>query len=447
MPQPGDQVDIVAREPDLAPEEVLILEPHRQALVAVRSLGHAGCRVVVGRSAEPAFPTLSRHVDEVWVHPDMQAEPARFLEALRTFLQTRTGARRPIVHCAGEVSLELLAREADSFAGLADLAIPPPQAALRCLDKARMHELVAGLGIPQPATELYAGPDAWEQLAARVGYPCVLKGRDSFKHRVRDRKAIFCTGPEALRAALSGLTVAQQEAMLVQSFVPGRRHNCHFAAFEGRLIAFFEQEVLRTDRADGSGYGVEGVSVAPSSRLRDWCARIVEALGYHGIGCVQFLVADDGSASFLELNPRLDATTALPHACGIDLARLAIECVVRTRDGLGPPSAPTRYPVGEYNYWLFGDVVSWLNAVKQGQDGPVDHRARLEGILRALARRPHHLNWSWRDPVPALYLYATTFPPMLWRRLRAAVARVPGSSAELPAEAPGGPGGPLLRSA
>ena len=83
---------------------------------------------------------------------------------------------------------------------------------------------------------------------------------------------------------------------MLQKFAPGERHNCHIAADRGRILAYFQQKVLRTDELDGTGIGLDGVSVPVSPALRDYCERLVEALGYHGIGCIQFMVDEKSGA-------------------------------------------------------------------------------------------------------------------------------------------------------
>jgi len=190
------------------------------------------------------------------------------------------------------------------------------------------------------------------------------------------------------------------ESFVLQKFAPGGRHNCHFAADGGRIVAFLQQEVLRTDEADGTGIGLEGVSVAPSAELRTYCERLLYRLGYSGIGCIQFLVDPaSGAVSFLELNPRLDSTAALACSLGYDFPRLAIEIAARTR----PAPLSTPYATGRHYHWLYGD----LNAWRQGKIGL--------SLLARSALRGCDLSFDWRDPAPGLHL--------LWRKLVAAARK------------------------
>src|SRR6185436_8912288 len=110
------------------------------------------------------------------------------------------------------------------------------------------------------------------------------------------------------------------------------RPNCHFRAVDGKLQEYFEHIVVRTDRIDETGFEIDGVSVRPTPILRDHCAALISELNYTGVGCVQFLVdRGSGTAYFLEINPRLDATCALPYAIGVDFPLYAVNSYLRDR--------------------------------------------------------------------------------------------------------------------
>ncbi|HEX2198298.1 MAG TPA: hypothetical protein VHG88_06735, partial [Burkholderiales bacterium] len=69
---------------------------------------------------------------------------------------------------------------------------------------------------------------------------------------------------------------------------------------------------------------MHGVSVAPSAALRAYCERLTLGLRYTGIGCIQFLVDEDGAVAFLEFNARMDSTAMLPYRLGYDFPLLAL---------------------------------------------------------------------------------------------------------------------------
>ena len=367
---------------------VLVLGDYRQTLTVVRSLGRAGLRVTLGGDDPRSSTARSRHVADFECFADGGRD--RPPSALEGWLR----ANRPqFVFPVGETQLrQVLA--APRLLSLSTWVMPDPSTVRRCLDKRALFELAPVLGIPVAPWLRWAGAQAWREAARGFGYPVVVKRKDSALH-LRDKKALILHSPAELDEFLAeSAGSADADALVLQKFVPGVRHNCHVAADGGRIVAFLQQKVLRTDEADGTGIGLEGVTVAPSPVLRAYCERILYRLGYSGVGCIQFLVDEaSGDVSLLELNPRLDSTAALACRLGYDFPGLAVEIAARSR----PAPLVSGYAAGRHYHWLYGD----LNAWRQHKIGlPVLARAALRGI---------DLSLDWRDPAPGLHL--------LWRKL------------------------------
>jgi len=385
---------------------VLVLGDYQQSVVVVRSMACAGYRVIVGQSAQRAASALSRHAHETWPHPEVSDTP-HFLGALRQLLDAR-----PDLGCifpVGEADLIALLGAHEALARRVRLAMPAPAAVEACLDKPSSYRIAAELGVPLPAGQRADGPASLDALIGSFGLPLVFKCPDSSR-LIDGRKALICRQRAELERWREPLR--RSCPLLVQRWMPGARHNCHFAAAEGQLTAFFQQCVLRTDQPDDTGFGVEGVSVAPSPDLQRHVAALVQRLAYHGVGCAQFLVDDaTGAHVFLELNPRLDATCELPYVCGFDFPQLALD----------PRQAAARdYPAGRRFHWLLGDARSVMRQVREGDAGRSGLGRALARMLAAHFRAHLRLTWDWRDPLPTLYLYGQLARAGGRRTLRAA---------------------------
>jgi hypothetical protein len=95
-----------------------------------------------------------------------------------------------------------------------------------------------------------------------------------------------CFDKPAMYQLASTLGIASVHGSAAESEANGLRHDCHVAAADGKLIAYFHQEM-------------------PSLRVH--CEALVKALRYTGVGCIQFLVDErSGSPAFLEFNARMD---------------------------------------------------------------------------------------------------------------------------------------------
>lgn len=373
-------------------KSILVLGDYRQTVTVVRSLGRAGFDVVLGCERPQSSTALSRHVTGVRLFDGLH--PQRFCYQLEACLRKD---RPDFVFPVGESQLRrALRHDPDRLLSLATWVIPEPATVLRCFDKRAMYQLATGLGIPTAPWRPFTNAENLLLDAAELGYPVVLKRRDS-SGRVRKKKALICRGLDDLEQFLLELRYDSDAASLVlQKYAPGVRHNCHIAAVRGRMVAFFQQKVLRTDEADGTGVGIEGISVEPSPQLRAYCERLLVSLGYTGIGCIQFLLDDvNDSIAFLGFNARMDSTAALPYRLGVDFPLMAVRIAAGE-----PVNGPADYALGKRYYWLYGDLRARL-----AQDAEKSPRQMLGAFWKMplLLARSYELVFEWRDPLPALH--------------------------------------------
>jgi len=383
---------------------VLVLGDYRQTITVVRSLARAGYEVILGTSDTRSSTARSRYVSAVWNYEASCNK--RFLDELEAYLQ----AERPdFVFVVGESQLRRIAAAAERFAPLATWANAPFDVASLCFDKGATYDLTPGLGIPTLPWRRFTSAEHWRAAAMEMGYPVVVKRRDS-SSQVQERKAVICASSAELDAFLDELrNESDPDSLVLQKFGAGARHNCHIAADDGELIAYFQQKVLRTDELDDTGIGVAGVSVAPSAELRAWCAALVRAVGYSGVGCIQFLVDEAGGAAwFLEFNARMDSTAALPYRLGYDFPRFAMRIAGARRQGRRAPSSGAYYPPGKKYHWLYGDLYSWIDAARHGRRPPAALAAWAARIAWDTSSS-YHLTWDLLDPLPTLAAFSRAF--------------------------------------
>lgn len=391
------------------PGRVLVLGDYRQTVTVVRSLARAGYEVTLGTDQPCSSTALSRHVADVWVYDKSSSQ--RFYNNLEAFLRED---RPDFVFTIGESQLRGLIELAPRLEPLSTWVNPDFATVGRCFDKRAMYELAPKLGIPSVPWSAFTSAAQWRSAAAAMGFPVVVKRKDS-AGRLQERKALIYESAEAFEAFLATLPrEPDRGSLLLQKFATGVRHNCHVGAADGKLVAYFQQKVLRTDEPDDTGIGVAGASIDPWPELRAHCEALTMALGYTGIGCIQFLVDEHtGSVAFLEFNARMDSTAALPYRMGLDYPLLAIE-LARYRKAqkagradaqrLLPRPHAERYPAGVTYHWLYGDAGALLSELRSGKMRP---RALL---LRAcslvwLSLRSYHLTFDWRDPLPTVHMF------------------------------------------
>ena len=401
---------------------ILILGNYRQTITVIRSLGRAGHRIIVGRDGDASFVEYSRYVSEVWPHPPVHEEES-FVKALQEYLVSRRERGEAMnLFPVGESELHLLCSRFEELKSLARIISASPAVVLQCFDKNRVYERASELGLPVPRSLSFRSSKEWTEAARETGYPVVLKRRDSSR-LIRGAKALILQSEKELSDFLvSG--EPELENILLQKWVGGFRHNLHFASTNGDVFVLFQQKVLRTDAMDGTGYGVEGVSVSINPTVAEYCRRLVRDLGYRGVGCIQFLISEskaepDPVPWFLEINPRLDATCALPYYCGVDFPRIALECSrpegARVRSSL---LSQPEYPSGKTLYWLYGDFFALLHSVRVRELGLFGSASRIFRLVSRSLFSSFHVSWNRLDPKPSLYLLAFEGP----RNLRRAFA-------------------------
>lgn len=390
---------------------VLVLGDYRQTVTAVRSLARAGFRIILGTDERDSSTARSRYVSDVRVFEESNRD--RFLDQLEACLKQD---KPDYVFPIGENQARRIASDAERFMPLTTWVMPDPATVLRCFDKRALYELTPALGIPTAAWREFTEFADWSRAAREMGFPVVIKRKDSSTH-IQGRKAIILHTPAAFDSFLIELQSDPDPGSLVlQKFASGLRHNCHIAADRGRIVALFQQKVLRTDEADDTGIGVDGVSVPLSPELRGYCERLVEALGYHGIGCIQFMVDEQsGAVVFLEINPRMDSTALLPYRLGYDYPRIAMEIAA----GHKPAPLTRPYRTGEHYYWFYGDLMAWLTYRKHGRQSRAGLLKWSLRMLWSMLSIRHHLTWDVRDPLPTLHLFRKWLLEAVLRRLPA----------------------------
>jgi hypothetical protein len=377
---------------------ILTIGDYKETLIVVRSLGRAGCRLVVGEQSEQgiAYARHSRYASEVWVHPDFDREE-QLIQAIETFLKSRADIQ--YVLPIGEIPISCFARHCFEFQELPPFLMPSADVVIRCQDKIQMYDCAVRLGVPTAAYTNVSYPRDLPAATERVGFPCVIKPRHSPKAFMEDQKALIC---KSVRDFSESRSLPGYCPIVVQKFVTGYRRNCHFVAKHGHILAYFEQKVLRTDHSDGTGRGIHSVSVAPTPELFGYTATLAEDLRYSGVGTAQFLFKEDThEAHFLEINPRFDSTIALPYQCGFDIPLMTLQI---SADDNVHPGLEWDYVIGKRIHWLLKDIFTAGRRVLH-PGGSFRYKLGCVGqVLKSWWNSSCHMTFEWSDPMPTLRL-------------------------------------------
>jgi carbamoyl-phosphate synthase large subunit len=178
--------------------------------------------------------------------------------------------------------------------------LPDAAAVDVCCDKAAFARAMAAAGVPHPATAASAG------AVAGVPGPWVVKplaGRGSRGVRLLDDRALVV---EALR---------EDEGLIAQTRLTGREFTADALVDRDGAVRVV---VPRWREETKAGISVKGRTFA-SDPVPRVVAAALAAVQLTGPANVQGFVADDGTATVMEINPRFSGGLPLTLAAGADV--------------------------------------------------------------------------------------------------------------------------------
>jgi predicted ATP-grasp superfamily ATP-dependent carboligase len=374
----------------------------------VQSLGARGHELCVAAKDRhhPAF--ASRYVTRAVVYPDPIVDKAAFQAWIVAFQREH---RFALILPANECTLVPLheLRDVEVLRGV--VAMPSAAAIEGVLDKENLRRLAVSLGVPTPDNLLVQRPedlgdprlDGWLADTA-----VVVK---SVRSKVWGRK-----GAEELRAHLA-TSRAEVEAVTrrqlattpvqLQRWVPGVGVGVELLAREGEIVLSFAHERIHELPLTGGGSSYRRAIPVPPALLED-SARLVRALGWHGVAMVEFRM-DPGTGRYwlMEINGRFWGSLPLAIFAGADFPAALVAMLL---DGELPGGPPPRDDV--YCRHVARDV-AWIKAVLRNRGGGRFLLTRPLGASllewgRVLTGKETWDGASLRDPGPLLHeLYGT----------------------------------------
>ncbi|MBK5276541.1 MAG: acetyl/propionyl/methylcrotonyl-CoA carboxylase subunit alpha [Desulfuromonadales bacterium] len=218
--------------------------------------------------------------------------------------------------------------EACDGAGL--VFIGPPAGAIRAMgSKSAAKRIMEEAGVP--LVPGYHGedqdPGMLQDSADRIGYPVLIKatagGGGKGMRVVRDSASFGALLAAARREALSGFG---DERVLLEKYLTRPRHMeiQVFADFHGNALHLFERDcsIQRRHQKVLEEAPAPGMDGELRSRMGAAAVAAARAIGYVGAGTVEFLLDEDGSFYFMEMNTRLQVEHPVTEMItGQDLVR------------------------------------------------------------------------------------------------------------------------------
>lgn len=308
-----------------APTRVLIANRGEIALRIIRACHDEGLEAVAVYSDADRRSAHVRAADHaVALGGNAPGESYLVVEKLLA-AATRSGAT--LVH-PGYGFLSERAHFADAVTAAGLIWVGPPGAAIRAMgDKVEARNRMIAAQVPVvPGGELSGDAARDKALIASVGFPMLVKAAAGGGGRgmriVREGKelegALAAAGSEALKA------FGDARVYLERYVERGRHVEIQLLADHERAVHVGERECSVQRRHQKLAEEAPSVAVTPEIRRTMGAAAVAaaEAVQYRGAGTVEFLLAQDGSFYFLEMNTRIQVEHPVTEMVyGVDLVR------------------------------------------------------------------------------------------------------------------------------
>jgi acetyl-CoA carboxylase biotin carboxylase subunit len=206
---------------------------------------------------------------------------------------------------------------------------PTPDAIRQLGNKSAARQLMKKHGVPViPGSEgIVPTLEEAKTAAATVGYPVLVKAAEGGGGRGM-RRADDETALEAafLEAGAEAVATFGNGDLYVEKLVLNPRHIevQLIADKHGNIVCLGEREcsVQRRRQKILEEAPSRAVDDTLRAKLTDYAVRAAKAVGYENAGTVEFVLAPDGNAYFIEMNTRLQVEHPVTEAItGVDIVR------------------------------------------------------------------------------------------------------------------------------
>ncbi|MDB4940916.1 MAG: hypothetical protein JWP97_450 [Labilithrix sp.] len=296
-------------------------------LAAARCFGKSGVAVAMADDNPRARGLFSRHVTERLTHPSI-TQPDALVDWLVDY-----GEKHPntLLYPPNDHLAWLFAEKRDRLSKVFSTYQPDEAAIITLLDKARLHDACAAVGIEVPATVTLGEAGASSPVVDTLRWPVLLKPRTQvfmeggvkglivesraalagelarYRSQARFNKVLTDRHPSIAEPMVQEyLTVAETSIFSVSGFV----------SRTGEIVARAAMKVLQRPRKVGIGLCFEGRPI--EQPVLDKLTALCKHIGYWGAFESEFIV-DGDRRLLIDFNPRFYSQMGFDIARGLRL--------------------------------------------------------------------------------------------------------------------------------
>lgn len=369
----------------------IIVDGAQQALSVARSLGRQGIAVyaLTGSREGVRFSRYAR-----WVRMSDGGTPTSWSRFLLGHESDHLAGA--ILLAGSDLAVDLIARNSATLSRKFLLEEGDPDTRLCLIDKHLTYQKALQAGLPMVGYESVETSSQLQPIADRLRFPVVLK--PVYSPDAESLGAKFLTTSdkdELLEKANELLSIGAKT--IAMEFVPGGDELlCSYYTYMDKsgtpLVEFTKRLLRRSPMHTGIG----------SCHVSDWNGeaaelgrRFFKSVGLKGIGNIEFKRdRRDGQLKIIDVNARFTAGDPLLVRSGVDLATITYKRLTHA------PLPPRRDYRKGVVYWLPAEDTRAFFELRAL--GKITFLGWLGSIVRA-RQLPY---FSWKDPMPSIYVNA-----------------------------------------
>jgi acetyl/propionyl-CoA carboxylase alpha subunit len=225
---------------------------------------------------------------------------------------------------------------------------PSPETLRLCGDKLATRAAAEGADVPTLPASLPLSSDqgSWIEAAGAVGYPLLVKPAEAGGGRGLRRVTAESGLVEAVLASRREVSSSGTSLVYLERELANPRHvEVQVASSHGRTLVLGDRDcsIQRRHQKVIEEAPAPNVDPATHQKLQYYAGKVADAVKLGGVATCEFLIGEDGSIAFLEVNPRIQVEHPVTEmVTGIDL----VEWQLRIANGEELPQQRTPAPDG-----------------------------------------------------------------------------------------------------
>lgn len=377
-------------------------------LSIIRELGEAGVHVIAVTTDARSVGAASRHAREVIAVRALRS-PAT-LKILNEIAQRCGGCSLLTV---SEANINWLLAHREQLASGLRPALPSAVAFRTVTNKDLTLKLASAVGIDVPFSEEPRSFEHFRAIAAKVGYPVVLKWGPSEGFDVAallEREQLPLLKAEYAHDEAELLAIGQRYQRigcfpLIQEYCAGQGFGQFFYMHGGEAVRRFQHlRVAEWPPEGGFSSVCDVVPLAQYKDLQEKSIALLNAVGWSGVAMVEYRVDPaSGRARLMEINGRFWGSFPLAYHAGAGFALLAHrDALGLSLEGLPASSDRLRCRMVLTEVKRLVRLLFHPSMVQDRQFRIRPLRELLRFCMDFARPRVCYYVWSWRDPKPWL---------------------------------------------